>query len=316
MGRSGRQLRRSLWACVDYRDACRAIASLSVSSMQQDRSSRTAAGAALMRAAHQVLDDNPHILDDSVSIGLVEGSGREELLAHADGLRSAELKVARSWSVMRSRFAQDCLREACANCVGQFVILGAGFDTFAYRQPEWAKGLRIFEVDQPATQAVKRERLDVRAIPRPANLAFVPCDFEREALPEVLAAASFDAHARAFFSWLGVTPYLSVEAIEVTLRFVAGLPRGSSIVFTFNLPEALLGGSAREHRKMSVNWAGSLGEPHLTMLPPQEWMELLKRVGFSSVFHLTPAIAQARYFVGRRDGLAAVEHSRMMLATV
>ncbi len=269
-----------------------------------------------MRAAHQVLDDNPLILDDPVSIGLVEGSGREELLARADELGSAGLKAARSFSVMRSRFAEDCLREAFANGVRQFVMLGAGFDTFAYRQPEWAKGLTIFEVDHPATQAVKHERLDTRAIPRPLNLVFVPCDFEQEALPEVLSAGSLDTRTRAFFSWLGVTPYLSVEAIELTLRFVAALPRGSSIAFTFNLPESLLGGSAREHRKMSVKWAETLGERHLTMLPPQEWMELLKRAGFTSVFHLTPEIAQARYFAGRHDGLAAVEHSQMMLATV
>jgi methyltransferase (TIGR00027 family) len=284
--------------------------------MRQDRSSITAAGAALMRAAHQVLDDSPLILDDPASIGLVEGSDREEILARAEALGSAELKVARSWCVMRSRFAEDCVREAFANGVSQFVILGAGFDTFAYRQAEWAKRLRIFEVDHPATQAVKRERLDARAIPRPRNLVFVPCDFEQEALPGVLSAASFDSGACAFFSWLGVTAYLSVAAIEATLRFVAGLPQGSSIVFTFNLPEALLGGSAHEQRKMIVNWAERLGEPHLTMLPPQEWMELLKRVGFSSVFHLTREIAQARYFAGRRDGLAAVEYSQMMLAKV
>jgi methyltransferase (TIGR00027 family) len=269
-----------------------------------------------MRAAHQVLDDNPLILDDPVSIGLVEGSGREELLARSDELGSAELKAARSWSVMRSRFAEDCLRDAFANGVRQFVVLGAGFDTFAYRQLEWAKGLTIFEVDHPATQAVKHERLDARAIPRPSNLVFVPCDFEQEALPEVLSAVSFDTCTRTFFSWLGVTPYLSVEAIEVTLRFVAALRRGSSIAFTFNLPESVLGGSAREHRKMSVKWAERLGERHLTMLAPQQWMELLKRAGFSSVFHLTPEIAQARYFAGRHDGLAAVEHSQMMLATV
>jgi methyltransferase (TIGR00027 family) len=110
-----------------------------------------------MRAAHQVLDDNPLILDDKVSIGLVEGSGRVELLARAGELGSAELKAARSWSVMRSRFAEDCLLDAFANGVRQFVILGAGFDTFAYRQPEWAKGLTIFEVDHPATQAVKHD---------------------------------------------------------------------------------------------------------------------------------------------------------------
>jgi methyltransferase (TIGR00027 family) len=284
--------------------------------MQQDRSSKTAAGAALMRAAHQVLDDAPLILDDPVSIGLVEGSGREELLARAEEFRSAVLKATRSWSVMRSRFAEDCFQDAFANGVRQYVMLGAGFDTFAYRQPEWAKGFRIFEVDHPATQVVKRERLDARAIPTPPNLIFVPCDFEQEALPEVLSAASLDTGARAIFSWLGVTAYLSVEAIEATLGFVAAHPGGSSIAFTFNLPESLLGGSARQHRNMSAKWAETLGERQLTMLAPREWMEILKRAGFSSVFHLTPELAQARYFAGRHDGLAAVEHSQMMLATV
>jgi methyltransferase (TIGR00027 family) len=279
-------------------------------------SSTTMIITAIQRAAHQVLDDEPRILDDPIAIGLAEGCSREEILAAAQDYRTPMIALLRSAFVLRSRFVEDCLQSAVTGGIRQYVILGAGLDTFAYRQPDWARNLAIFEVDHPSSQEYKRERLAARGIEIPASLRFCPCDFEHQFLEEALAATSFDCRMPAFFSWLGVTQYLTRDAIETTLRFVASLPHASEITFQFVIPQAYLSGIDAEVSLFAADRAAMRGEPWITRIDPEECKVWLASLGFSKVFHLTPEEAQRRYFEGRRDGLRVYRVSEMMDAVV
>jgi methyltransferase (TIGR00027 family) len=207
--------------------------------VRDDASSLTAVIPALLRAAHQIFDARPLILDDPVAVGLVERSTEREILANAELLQSSAMKRLRSTFILRSRYAEDCLAEV-AEHVGQYVILGAGLDTFAYRQPAWAKPLRIFEVDHPATQRWKEERLAKARVWMPPNLTLVPIDFERASLRRSLDEAKLDTDVPTVFSWLGVTQYLTDSAIDRTLEYVASFPRSSRIVITVAVPEEML----------------------------------------------------------------------------
>jgi methyltransferase (TIGR00027 family) len=279
--------------------------------MREGDHSQTAIGAAILRAAHQVLDE-PRIIDDPIATGFVPGSSRDEILAapNLPGLRI------RGLFAMRSRYAEDCLREAFDRGVRQYVVLGAGMDTLAYRQPAWSSELKVFEVDHPATQAWKRERLGLRSIPIPSNLVFAPCDFETTDLVGCLQSASFDFGIPAFFSWLGVTQYITRDAIETTLRLIASMPRESGVVFEFVVPDSMLDGQDLAESQALQRLTTDAGEPWITKLAPEEWRRWLLALGFSSVFHLTPEIANERYFGNRKDGLSAPRLGQMLLATV
>lgn len=202
--------------------------------MPERQASNTAIITAVLRAAHQILDAHPKILDDPVAIGLVEGSSTADIRTQESDLQQPLKRLARSLFVMRSRFAEDQLAEAVQAGVRQYVLLGAGLDTFAYRQPAWARPLQIIEVDQPASQAFKRERLGHAGVAIPDNVTFCPLDFERTSLQEGLGAVAFDPQVPTFFVWLGVTQYLTSEAIAATLQLCspcrppAALPSRSS----------------------------------------------------------------------------------------
>src|SRR5436305_911210 len=198
--------------------------------MQPGQPSRTALGAAGLRAAHQLLD-GAAIFKDPLALRI--------LGADADGLvRDAEtetdpLRQRLRWFIAaRSRIAEDALAAAVKRGARQLVVLGAGLDTTAYRALP-SQDLRMFEVDHPATQAWKRERLVEAGIQLPASLTFVPVDFERATLPEGLGASGFDPAQPTFFTWLGVVPYLTDEAIFSTLGFIAGLPGRAEVVFDY-----------------------------------------------------------------------------------
>jgi methyltransferase (TIGR00027 family) len=191
--------------------------------MHHDEASRTTQRPAVLRAAHQILDDDPKIHADPVAVGLTPESSAEAIRVNASLIRSRDYTLLRSAFVLRARYAEDCLAEAALGGVCQYVILGAGLDTFAYRQPEYARAMPIFEVDHPASQTWKQGCLARRGIVTPANLAFVAVDFERDRLAECLAAEGFDASKPAFFSWLGVVQYLTKPAIEDTLERVMDL---------------------------------------------------------------------------------------------
>lgn len=274
--------------------------------------SRTAIRAAVLRAAHQILDDEPKVLVDPVAVRLVEGL----LPADGDTLQAPPLKRLRAALVLRSRYAEDALAEAARGGVRQYVILGAGLDTFAYRQPPWARALTVFEADRPATQAWKHEALRLAGIAVPGNVRFCPVDLETGSLPRALGAAGFQVAIPTFASWLGATQYLSDAAIDVTLRFVRALPAGSGIVFSFVAPDAWLD---REDREEFGTWAAAAasdGEPWITRLDPTALRCRLLDLGFGRVDHLPPETATARYLSERRDGLLVPRAVHLMRATV
>jgi methyltransferase (TIGR00027 family) len=217
--------------------------------------------------------------------------------------------------VYRSRFAEDELADATTQGVRQYVVLGAGLDTFAYRQPPSAGALQIFEVDHPATQAWKRAALAAADIPLPANLHWAPVDFERHTLAEGLTAAGFDGAQPTCFSWLGVTQYLTRRAVEDTLRFVAGLPTPSTIVLTFIVPKEVVPAEDHEALHEIIQRAAGLGEPWLTYFHPDELRARLHDLGFARVVHRSPAEANAHYFASRRDGLQVRHLEHLMSAT-
>jgi len=217
------------------------------------------------------------------------------------------MRVLRAHVVLRSRFAEDCIADAVRRGIQQLVVLGAGFDSFAYRQAEWAAALRIFEVDHPESQDLKRERLSAALIPTPGNVAYVPADFARHSLREILGVSAIDFSARTVFSCLGVLVYLERSAIEALFRTVAGFPEGSELVVTFTSSERAAGSAER---------AAAWGEPWLSRQQAPELRSELLRCGFSSVAFLEPEEAERLYFGRRSDGLVAPPHASIARATV
>jgi methyltransferase (TIGR00027 family) len=218
--------------------------------------------------------------------------------------------------VMRNRYAEDELDKAIARGVAQYVILGAGLDSFVYRRPDLAGVVQVFEVDYPATQQWKRMRLRELRVELPPNLIFIPLDFEMQPLTAGLQAGGYRPEAPAFFSWLGVTMYLTEEAIFNTLRVVASLALGSEIVFSYVVPEALLD---EEHQRLLAAikaGAAARGEPWLSCFEPAHLKARIKELGFTQVWDLGPEEANARYFAGRTDGLRVPPWFHLMSARV
>jgi methyltransferase (TIGR00027 family) len=286
--------------------------------MDEERPSVTAEGAAVMRALHQTLDDEPKILDDPISPRLVDAhsdfyQSRLKLLERLPAPTRLRLKAT---FVMRSRFAEDCLAEAVTNGLRQYVVLGAGLDTFAYRQPSWGNSLRIFEVDHPATQQWKRRRLSEAGVSAPANVCFVPVDFEKTSLVSALTQAGLDLKSPVFFSMLGVRQYLTEAAFDQSLRFVLSAPAQSEIIFSFVAADAVLAADDVTLVNAFAAQFAAMGEPWLLRFVPEQLISQLAVMGFSQVFHLAPEEANRRYFQGRRDGLNAALLEQMIGAKV
>jgi methyltransferase (TIGR00027 family) len=245
-----------------------------------------------------------------------EGDFYKGALARFESLPLALRSQFRSLFLIRSRYAEDCLAESRSHGVRQYVILGAGLDTFAYRQPLWARSLRVFEVDHPATQQWKRRRLAAAGIAIPGNVGLVPIDFEHVTLTEGLSDAGLDVTVPTLFSLLGVSQYLTEAALDLTLRFVLSMPASSEMVLSFVLPE-----SARPPDEAALVSAfaarsAEMGEPWMTAFLPDELVAKLRAMGFSNVFHFSPEAATQRYFRERRDGLNVWRNEQMVRATV
>jgi len=266
--------------------------------MTKGNPSYTALGAAVIRAAHQLTDEEPRILDDPIILRLLDSSTLDKIRIKPDRFQTARAKALRSWIVMRSRYVEDRLGEAVENGLRQYVILGAGLDTFPYRQPHWARPIRIFEVDRSASQRSKRERLRRAEIEVPSNVELIACDFEKTLLRDCLRKCGYNFEKPAFFSWLGVTAYLSMDAIDAVFRFVSSLPKSSEIVFTFK--------SISHSRKSSLAaLTAAVGEPMITSFQPRELEDKLHEFGFSKVSFLSASEAEKLYFRNRHDGLLA-----------
>jgi methyltransferase (TIGR00027 family) len=269
--------------------------------MQNGQPSRTALAAAIQRAAHQSLDGG-RIFNDPVA-RLVLGPEADALIdaASADPAQ----RQMRIFMAARSRFAEDCLAAAVSRGVRQAVILGAGLDTFALRNPHAALGLRVFEVDHPATQAWKRQRMLEANLAVPSTLTFAPVDFTRQSLAEELAAAGFQTNQPAFFCWLGVVPYLRREAISALLQFIASLP-GSEVVFDYSEPLENYSSARRANVAAVAERTAAIGEPWLSYFDPAEIAKDLRNHGFDELEDLGLADIAVRY-LGAAKGEAANE---------
>jgi methyltransferase (TIGR00027 family) len=275
--------------------------------------SNTAIGVAWLNAAHQVIDSSPRILDDPIIVRLV-GATVMAISERRDRFQSPWARALRAHVVLRSRFAEERLADAVRLGVRQYVILGAGLDTFAYRQPDWASGVRVFEVDQPATQALKQQRLAAAGIMVPDNVLYVAIDFETESLADGLRRGGVRLDAPVFFAWLGVTMYLTEPAIDAVLQTIAALPPSSEIVFTFAQPRTQ---EPDETRGPSLaERAAEIGEPWVTFFEPDALERKLIAFGFSSVGFLTAEVANDRYFRARLDALPAPKRASIAYATV
>jgi|SRR5208283_432666 len=259
--------------------------------------SRTALAAATHRAAHQILEKGC-IFNDPLALPILGEDAKT--VARDEGQPSR--RRMRIFIALRTRFAEDALAAAVEQGVRQVVVLGAGLDTYAYGST-LRERLRIFEVDHPATQDWKRQRLEHAGIPIPSSLTFAPIDFERQALAEGLTLAGFDPSQQTFFTWLGVVPYLTEEAVWSTLSFIANLPNGAQVVFDYSDPPDLLTGEARVSRELRATHVAQLGEAWLNYFEADELRAKLMALGFSEVEDLGPAQLAARYFPNRGSTL-------------
>jgi methyltransferase (TIGR00027 family) len=279
-------------------------------------SSRTALGVAALRAVHQLLDGEPKILHDPIAVRLLDADFLQLIRSNPALAREPLTRGLRSHVVLRSRYAEERMAQAVQRGVRQCVILGAGFDTFAYRQPDWARSLRIYEVDHRATQEDKRQRLQSAGIPVPANLEFVAIDFELVSLREGLQSSTLNFSEPAFFSCLGVLVYLSREAADAVFQLVASFPAGSEIVFTFSMQDSSMSANEAASRSALANLANSLGEPWQTHFEPQTLVCDLRALGFSPISFLSPEAADRIYFQSRGDGLRAPRRGGIGAAVV
>jgi methyltransferase (TIGR00027 family) len=266
--------------------------------MKNSQSSLTSLGAASLRVAHQLLDGEPKVLRDAVILKMLDPSILDRIREYAPYYREPGPMVLRAHVVLRSRYAEDRLAQAYARGIRQYLLLGAGLDTFAWRQPDGMEELTIFEADHPATQTQKRQWLAQAGLAVPDNCRFIPVNFETDPLQDVLQTGGLDLTKPVFISWLGVTVYLSMEAIDTVFRWVVGLPASSEIVFTFSqkgMPEIL---------RPSAAWAAEADEPWKTFIRPEDLGWKLCKMGYSSLSVLQPEEAKELYFSGRGDGLA------------
>jgi methyltransferase (TIGR00027 family) len=284
--------------------------------MKEDCPSETALRVAMRRAAHQVLDD-PKIFDDPLALRILGVDDASALQPRPEWLEETPLsRVLRASLAARSRYAEDELHLAVNRGIHQYVILGAGIDTFAYRNPYRHGVLHVFEVDHPATQIWKRMRLKDAGFPIPEALTYIPVDFETQTLAEGLRQAGFDTSQCTFFSWLGVTPYLTDSAITATLRFLASMPVGSGIVFDYMIVPSLLNPAARRAFDSLAHCVASAGEPFQSFFDPSSLESSLLAMGFGQAEDITPEEMNARYFHGRTDGLRVGSLAHMMNARV
>ncbi len=264
--------------------------------METGKASRTALGVAIRRAAHQ-LADRPPVLDDPIAVRLVGGEfpAKMERAMHAVG------RDARAYMAVRSRYVEEQLAEFVARGGAQYVVLGAGMDTFAYRNPFPA--LRVWEVDLAASQKAKRRMLGRARIAAPSNLTFAALDLEHHTLAEDLARAGLDARKPVYFGWMGVAPYLTLEAFRATLRTIAALPAGSGAGFDYALAPETLNVTGRVAFERLAARVAAAGEPFRLFFTPETMAAELRGTRFTRMEQLDYEQLNARYFHERADGL-------------
>ena len=273
----------------------------------------TAVRVALWRAMHVQVDPPPHVLEDEIGLQLAapDAGWRRRPDMDPDPTSRARASI-----VARARFIEDLVVEQAGRGVSQYVILGAGLDTFAQRRPEVASRLRIFEVDRPGAQTWKRRRLIELGFGIPDWLWLVPVDFEAGwSWWERLVTAGFDVGRAAVAASTGVTMYLTRDAIATTLRQMAALAPGSTLAMTFMLPLELVESAERPLREATEKGARAAGTPFISFLSPAEVLALAREAGFSKLQHVSAAHLTQRYFAGRTDGLRPSSSEELLVAS-
>ena len=269
--------------------------------------------AAVARGMLRMEATPPWVLDDAFALVLI-GPAWQDLRKLAEQLFPAQVFAETSAAICtRTRYAEDRL---AAGGFTQYVILGAGLDSFAWRRPDLLRSLRVFEVDHPASQAWKLERVRDLALPLSDSQVFVPVDFEAEPLQEALRTAGFDWGQPTLFSWTGVAPYLTAQAIASTLSTIAGAAAGSEVVFSYRAEESVLDDVGREFIQIYAPLAASLGEPLQPGWPVMEIERVISRAGLKVVDHPARADLQQRYFADRTDGLRPFNAETLVTAQV
>ncbi|MGW9172226.1 class I SAM-dependent methyltransferase [Streptomyces decoyicus] len=280
---------------------------------QTEAPDSTAVRTALWRAMHVQVDPPPHVVEDEIGLQLAApGDGwrdRPDMDPHATSAFRAAI-------VARARFIEDLIAEQADRGVTQYVILGAGLDTFAQRKPESASRLQVFEVDQPGSQAWKRHRLIELGYGIPDWLHLVPVDFEaNEDWLKQLAAAGFDSSRPAVIVSTGVTMYLTKDAIAATLRQIAAIAPGSTLAMTFLLATDLVDEADRSGLRASEEGARASGTPFISFYTPQEMLALAHEAGFKDAHHVSGVSLAQRYLSDRTDSLRPSSGEDLLLAT-
>jgi methyltransferase (TIGR00027 family) len=282
--------------------------------MEEKEPSRTAIQAAVHRAAHLLLDDDPKILADRFARAFA-GHGSDAEMLEAFAAEINEFPRMRVVFAVRGRYVEDELLEAMARGVNQYIILGAGLDSFTYRRPDLMGWLDVFEVDHPASQAWKRARVAELGITTPARLHHVAIDFERRTLGEGLAESTVDLGRPAFLALLGVTQYLTKDATLRTLRDVAMTTApGSELALQFVVPPEKLTGDEAPLVTVQADLNRAIGEPWVSFFEPAEMERHCREAGFNQICHFGPEVAAERYLRGRGDGLRLPAHFHMIKA--
>jgi methyltransferase (TIGR00027 family) len=282
--------------------------------VKDDSPSRTAYAVAMSRAVHQILD-SPRIFEDSVALNLIGPKAIGGIRAEEGRFNARHARHLRAFLVARSRLAEDFVSEAVARGVRQYVVLGAGLDTFAYRNPHAGLGLRVFEVDHPATQEWKRQLVSQARLKSAGPLIYVPVNFERERLADRLTANGFQMNEPAFFSLLGVSMYLSLDVTRETLGFVAqSAVSRSGIVFDYLTRPAPWKLLRRWGMKRVMRLVAAEGEPWRTFFEPATLHAQLTGLGFATVRDFGPDEINARYFNHAGARLRVGGSGRVVLA--
>ncbi len=291
--------------------------------MKEEEASRTSDNSAAMRAIHLTRDGEPKIFSDPYAIRLT--SRRWQVII---GNRFLHWLFTRDFLygwirpvvgdvVARARYAEEQLELAIREGVSQYVLLGAGLDSFALRRPKWADSVTMFEIDHPATQQLKKRRIAEIRIPLPKNHFFLPVDFHQESLADALAKSCFSAEVPAFFSWLGTVVYIEKSAVLKTFADIASCAaKGSKIVFNYCDPEPFEGKTASVAFSRLMKAARRRGEPMITGFHHEELRRDLQSLGFQVAEKLSPEDIRRRYFWGRTDGLTMLDHIHFVCATV
>lgn len=273
----------------------------------------TAVRVALWRALHVQVDSPPYVLEDEVGLRLAapEDGWRQRPDMDPVGTSSFRASI-----VARARFIEELVTEQLGQGVIQYVLLGAGLDTFAQRRLEIASRMRVFEIDQPVTQAWKRQRLIELGFGIPEWLRLVPVDFEAgSSWWEQIKGAGFDVSRPAVVASTGVTQYLTKDAIMATLHQVATLAPGSTLAMTFLLPLELTESELRPGVEAAKKGARASGTPFISFFTPQEMLALAREAGFREVRHVSSADLNKRYFTGRTDNLRLPSGEEFLIAT-